>query len=308
MKKKVLCLVMILACSVPSLWSFGGGKDDMPVSVIGNIPPRPAGGMGGSEFARSIHELHGAEREQLIVEQLKAGNFPDFLRRLAPVHFSRTSGDGRTTTVTLFVMPDYLSIGSDLDFIRIPMGLHAATAIADQFGFTLPTRKIVDAIFSQSAVTLKPEPLPAGAQMRSTAYYLAHNRMIRAQRLALGCPLGELISGHKKDVVLTNRLAGRPGKVAIYGWHRPSGVPIQPLSTVHGANYADYSHGVRLISATVLLDGQPCSIRTILEDPALADVLSDEGAVRGAGERLSLSDRQPVRLQGDSFHPSQRAF
>jgi hypothetical protein len=263
--------------------------------------------MSGSEFARSIYELHGAEREQLIVEQLKAGNLPDFLRRLAPVHISQTSGYGRTTTVTLFVMPDYLSIGSDQDFIRIPMGLHAATAIADHFGFTLPTRKIVDTIFSQSAFTLKPEPLPAGAQMRSTAYYLTHNKMIRGQRLAMGCPLGELLSGHKKDVVLSNRLAGRQGKVAIYGWHRPSGDPIQPLSTVHGSNYADYSHGIRLISSTALLNGQPCSIWTILEDPALADVLSDEGVVRVARQRMAQGHRQPLQPVGVSFYPSEGA-
>jgi hypothetical protein len=307
MNKKALCLVVILACSLPFLPVFGGSRDDMPASLIRNIPPRPAEGMSGSEFARSIDGLHGAEREQLIVEQLKAGNLPGFLRRLAPVHLSQTSGDGRAMTVTLFVMPDYLSIGSDQDFIRIPMGLHAATAIADHFGFILPTRKIVDAIFSQSAFTLKPEPLPAGAQMRSTAYYETHNRMIREQRLALGCPLGELLSGHKKDVVLTNRLAGRQGKVAIYGWHRPSGVPIQPLSTVHSSNYADYSHGIRLISTTALLNGQPCSIWTILEDPALADVLSDEGAVRVARQRMTQVHPQPLHPVGVSFYPSEGA-
>jgi hypothetical protein len=302
MNLRALFLAVILACCLPSLLSFGGSRDDMQALLTGNIPPRPAGGMSGSEFARSINGLQGTDREQMIVDQFKAGNLPDFLRRLASVHLSRTSGDGRTTTVTLFVMPDYLSIGSNQDFIRIPMGLHAATAIADQFGFTLPTRKIVDAIFSQSAVTLKPEPLPAGDQMRSTAYYLTHNRMIQEQRLALGCPLGELISGHKKDVVMSNRLTSRPGKVAIYGWHRPTGVPIQPLSTVHGSGYADYSHGIRLISTTALLDGHPCSIWAILEDPALAGVLSDEGAVREAWRLTALGHRQPI---GESLDPSE---
>ena len=47
-----------------------------------------------------------------------------------------------------------------------------------------------------------------------------------------------------------------PGKIAIYGWHRLNGAPIQPLSTVHGACYADYSHGIRLVSETVLVDGK----------------------------------------------------
>ena len=50
-----------------------------------------------------------------------------------------------------------------------------------------------------------------------------------------------LTAGPRKDLVLTSRLWLDPGKVAIYGWHRARGAPIQPLSTVHGAGYADYS-------------------------------------------------------------------
>jgi hypothetical protein len=293
MKGRTLCLIVILVLCPLSFLAYGGDRDDMQAYLIRNIPPRPSGGMSGSEFVRGISGLHGAQREQLILDQLRQGNLPDFLRKLASVHLSQMSGDGGTTTVTLFVMPDYLSIGSNQDFIRIPMGLHAATAIADQFDFILPTRKIVDAIFSQSAFTLKPEPLPAGVQMRSTAYYMMHNKMIRDQRLALGCSVGELISGHKKDIVMTNRMAGKRGRVAIYGWHRPSGVPIQPLSLVHGSNYADYSHGVRLISTTALINGQACSIWKILEDPALAGMLSDEGAIREARQLMALGHRPP---------------
>ncbi len=41
---------------------------------------------------------------------------------------------------------------------------------------------------------------------------------------------GKLIAGHKKDVVITNRLLTMPKRVAIYGWHRPNGSPIQPLA------------------------------------------------------------------------------
>jgi len=69
--------------------------------------------------------------------------------------------------------------------------------------------------------------------------------------------------------------------VAIYGWHWPWGSPIQPLSTVHGARYADYSHGVRLVSETVLIDDEPRQISTVLEDPDLAGLLSDEGVLKG---------------------------
>ena len=79
-----------------------------------------------------------------------------------------------------------------------------------------------------------------------------------------------LVSGHKKDLVITNRLAARPGQLAIYGWHRALSDPIQSLSTVHGAGYADYSHGVRLVSQKAILDGNVRSVYDIQRDPVLA--------------------------------------
>ena len=78
-----------------------------------------------------------------------------------------------------------------------------------------------------------------------------------------------------------------PGRVAIYGWHVGSGHPIQSLSLVHGARYADYSHGVRLIAATAYVEGAPRSIFAVLEDPELAGVLNDEGAVPSMDELVS---------------------
>jgi len=117
--------------------------------------------------------------------------------------------------------------------------------------------------------------------MRSTEYYRIHNEMIEEQSRARGIPFGELVSGDKKDVVITNLLASRPGRIAIYGWHRSKGAPIQPLSTLHGARYADYSHGIRLVSEMAILNGELRSIYAILQDSSLAKVLSDEGPIRG---------------------------
>jgi hypothetical protein len=130
--------------------------------------------------------------------------------------------------------------------------------------------------------------------MRSTAYYLAHQRTIEAQRA--GRPLGELTAGHKKDLILTKRLLTRRGRVAIYGWHQRGAKPIQPLSTVHGARYADYSHGVRLVSTTVLVDGVTRSIFDVLRDPELAPVLTHEGTIRDAARIMGYDSpeaRQP---------------
>jgi hypothetical protein len=40
---------------------------------------------------------------------------------------------------------------------------------------------------------------------------------IRRQRQELGFPLDAMVSGHKKDIVLSNRVERNYDKVAIYG-------------------------------------------------------------------------------------------
>ncbi|NTW36472.1 MAG: hypothetical protein HGB17_10130, partial [Syntrophobacteraceae bacterium] len=281
MRIKVILFLLLLVFARPPLPGFGADWIDFPAALIRNIPPRPWAALTGSEFARSILRMDGTQREQAILDQCLAGKIPDFLRRLRPIFLSHQFENGKSFTAALSAMPDYLAIGSDRDFLRIPMNLYTAMEIAKRYGFFLPTRKIVDAIFSQSAFRLSPQPMPPGPRMRSTAYYLEHNQRIRKQRLALGFRLGELVAGHKKDVVMTSRLVPEKGKIAIYGWHRPSGVPIQPLSTIHNAFYADYSHGIRLVSEIILINDEPRSLYDVLEDPRLASVVSDEGAMPG---------------------------
>ena len=223
--------------------------------------------------------MDSRQREQAILKELLAGNLPPFLRNLIPVALSYRTPSGKSLTATIFVMPEYLSVGSDQDFLRIPLNLYTAATVATRLGFVLPTRKMVDAIYRQSAFHFAPEPMTPGPQMRSTEYYRVHNEKIEAQSRTLGITQGALVSGHKKDVVVTNLLAANPGRIAIYGWHRLGGAPIQPLSTVHGACYADYSHGIRLVSETVLVNGEPQSIYEVLQDPVLSGLLSDEGPI-----------------------------
>ena len=234
-----------------------------------------------------VSNVDPQKREEAIRDEILNGDIPSFLRKLVPVELHAQSQGGPSLTATIFVMPDYLAIGSDNDFLRIPMNLHTAEAIADRFGFVLPTRKMVDAIYLQSRCHFVPQPLPAGPQMRSTEYYWTHNGLIEHQAHALGTRSGDLVSGHKKDVVITNRLNANVGRIAIYGWHRGPGQPIQPLSTVHGANYADYSHGIRLVSEVALIDGKFRSVYDILRDPSTARVLSDEGPISVSRQLLS---------------------
>lgn len=244
------------------------------------FPARPAAAPSGSQIARDLDNIGDDERELKIRSELLAGNIPEFLRHLQPVVLSDQPGNERHTQITVCVMPDYLALGSDDDFLLIPMRLETALAIAYRYGFMLPTPKLVDAIYAQSAFHLTPQPLPASSSMRSTGYYRHHNELIGEQRTASGIAEGLLISGDKKDLVLTNRLWGNLERVAIYGWHRTNGTPIQPLSTVHGWHYADYSHGVRLVSNEILVNDRPQSLFSALQDPPLAAMLSSEGVIR----------------------------
>lgn len=266
-----------------------------------SIPARPERALTGSQFVQYVSNMSFEEREQAILDEISKGNVPEFLRRLAPVDLHCDLGNGKTLAATIFVTPDYLAIGSDSDFLRIPMNLHTASAIADRFGFVLPTKKMVDAIYLQSRYHLVPQPLPAGPGMRSTAYYWTHNQMIAKQANAIGARLGELISGDKKDVVMTDRLAMNLGRIAIYGWHRAPGQPIQPLSTVHGASYADYSHGIRLISGWTLINGKFQSIRDALRDSPTSGALSDEGPLRLIWKFLpSKQDTSAINAAGSN--------
>ena len=260
------------------------------------IHNRPRYALTGSQFLTLVSKMSEHQREQVILDQLLEGNLPGFLRKLKPVTLKHQCDSGRLVCATIFVTPDYLAIGSESDFIRIPMNYHTASVVATNFGFILPTPHMVDAIYEQSAYRFTPQPMKPGPQMRSTAYYQQHNRMIKQQRLSRGIPLGELVSGHKKDVVITNRLTREQGRIAIYGWHQPTRIPIQPLSTVHGAGYADYSHGIRLVSDVVLIDGKMRSVYDVLQDPELAAVLTDEGPISQLSQILGIP-AWPVSLQ-----------
>jgi hypothetical protein len=283
--------VLVVCLGMVSAPAGSAAAAPCPSALVEAIPARMAKALSGSEFVRRTDGVSAARRETVIEAELLEGNLPDFLKRLRPVTMQGRI-NGRTTSVTICVMPDYLAVGTDHDFLRLPMALPTALTIADRFGFVLPTPKMVDAIYGQSDVQLQPQPLPPGDAMRSTGYYWRHERRIREQRRTLDAPLGALISGQKKDLVLSNRLLARPDRVAIYGWHQASGQPIQPLSTVHGVRYADYSHGVRLVSIVAYVDGQPRSVLDLLEDPKLAPLLSDEGPVPGVVALMSHASGQ----------------
>jgi hypothetical protein len=248
---------------------------DSPGTQPPEPPPTPSGGRAilTSTLGKSV-----AERERIWLEQLRSGNFPDFLRTPSQVHLSALL-DGTIVDASLDVLADYVAVGTNEDFVRVPFGQRGAIEAAAILGGILPTARIVDAIYAQADIKLAPVPKPPVPEMTGVPYILEHHDAVEAKRAGRT----GLIAGHKKDVVLTNRLGLQPARVAIYGWHQLNGVPIQPLSLRHESTYADYSHGVRVVGPTIRIDGQPMLLRDVLADPDRAALVSGEGTIVVSG-------------------------
>lgn len=247
-----------------------------------SLPPRAPTALTGSQLATNTILLSPdlLTREAFIEKEIFSGNVPNFLRRLCPVTINDLDAGG-TNLATICVTSDYLALGSDEDYLLIPMTPATAQRIANATGCILPTRKMADTIYASAEVKLPPQPLTPGPTMTTFPVFVNHNDIVRTQRMeALKThPLGALVAGYKKDVVITARLTNAPNKVAIYGWHRTNGVAIQPLYLGHTAAWVDYSHGIRLVSQTMLLNGQPTNISAALGNSNLFSLLSDEGVI-----------------------------
>jgi hypothetical protein len=256
-------LVMIFTLHLASLFATQIAQSAPAQRLLG-LPERAQDAPGGTEFIKRIQKLPADARERRIVKEILNGNIPQFQRQLVPVERKIASGPYKGKLMRYWVLPDYLAIGSDQDFVRVPLNMNSIRILAQKLNLSLPTQPMVDDIYAQAQVKLKPTTLPSGREMSSVRYFHEHNSLVQNQLQESAWKPGMLVAGHKKDVVQSLRLIKKPQAVAIYGWHRHHGNPIQPLSTVHGAEYADYSHGVRYVSNVVEVNNMVVDLRNVL--------------------------------------------
>ncbi len=251
-----------------------------------NLPPRPASAPNGTQFTNIITSLSRDEREQWIYAQIINGNVPSWLRTLKPISVTAPGH-----TATYYVTPDYFAIGSDTDYFLMPMTPLLAQRLGDRLGYSLPTRKMVNQIWTNAAVKLSPTNIPPSAEMITVPIFAEHNGYVRTQRNATtnAQPLGALVSGDKKDVIISARIytnfANGPTitkPVVIYGWHYTSGSPIQNIYNGHEETYADYSHGIRFVQMNLTVDGSPNTFTNVLTSAALCSLLSDDSTSEGS--------------------------
>jgi hypothetical protein len=235
--------------------------------------PARSSSLTGTEFYKQAAAMKWASRDSLVTGEILAGNFPSFLKQFVPVNVSITDSTSRKTIqATYYVAPDYLSIGTDADWARVNITPMAAQQIADSFHCFLPTRKMVDDIYKAAPIKLEPVPLYAFRDSTPTMWH--HHLIIEGQRKGRT----GLIAGIKKDVVISGKISRdtRPDRVAIYGWHKLDGKPIQPLYTGHINWWVDYSQGVRLIYERIKVEGKWMHYIDVLKDPVLRRLLCDE--------------------------------
>lgn len=259
-------LRIVLFLLMGTLAGCAGTRPQLPVTHRDNP-------LTGAAFYAKAAGWGWQQRDSLAVSEILAGNMPGRLRKLHPVPVQITdSTTGRQVSAVFYVTTDYLAIGPSANWARVPLTPMAAQLIADSFRCYLPTPRLVDAIYRSAKVKL--DPVPMYAYRDSTPTLWQHHLIIEGQRQGRE----GLIAGIKKDVVVSNRLLqdARGHRVAIYGWHRPDGKPIQPLYTGHVDWYVDYSHGIRLVWHRVKVNGRWMEYEEVLAHRLYRRLISDE--------------------------------
>lgn len=288
-----------------------GSSSTVQAAIAHTIPARnSAKALTGSAFMedlrkRNIDFSQNDQREAAVLEQMRVGSIPDFMRKFVEV----ACPEFNSHTGRISVSPDYLAVGTDDDFVRFPLTPRLAQKIQSLFGTTFPTRKIVDILlaFDKAKKVVFPQQ-PAEA---FNAAYVKHNKRIEEilEQDAKPVKRDRLVVGHKKDVILSGLLLNPApadlfapvphgsAAVVIYGALKANEKnTVQDESDIHGFFYVDYSHGIRLVSENMIVDDTPAKLLDVLRDETkfglVVGVLNKSFPPRYPGE-----PRQPLSNQ-----------
>lgn len=293
MSKPILQLLLLIFCVKFS------------IAQLLNMSARNVLDENGTQIIASITNLSLQNRENYILNEIMKGNIPNFYRNMISVTDSALIG-ASYKHITYYVIPDYLALGCDTDYFLCPMTPILGQIIADTLNCSLPTRKMVNQIWAISTVKMNPQTIPPSPQMTTVPVFAQHNASVWTQRQTFfpAKPLGNLVSGDKKDVIISNYIYTYPAprRVVIYGWHYPTSGNIQPMYAGHEDTYADYSHGIRLVQNEVYVDGDTMTVQDILTSSTLYSLLSDEGVIAIPNyPDTSLSNPPPAPTVPKSF-------
>ncbi len=180
-----------------------------------------------------------------------------------------------------------------LEGVRINVSARTQQLIADHLDAMLLTPKVADLLFAAHDVLIGPKPItPRGGLIpNDDAGMRNHSAQIDKE---LAGRTG-IIQSVGKHWVLSNKIAGRPGIAANYGWHFEGATyqgirgevsvtgtsrVLQGVGTRHDMHHLDYSQTCVLMHQTCMLNDMEVSVSEVLSNPALAPLASHEGVLR----------------------------
>jgi hypothetical protein len=249
----------------------------------------------GSDFVKTIEGKRGSERAELVYKALAAGNVPLSMVRASwpPITIKREINNVEHS-LTVFVTPRPLEVGTDDDPYSAPLPEDYAQKAADLFGAIIPSRLIIDDIWRAAGIRLPIDPPPGfkipGDDMRDTLVFKAHSDIIKK---GIGNKRSVIMMGGKKVVTIGPNLDGT--KLAIYstpfsgtGALRPAPAKdgrmlYQPYPGPHSVEWDDYAQGVWLVARYAILDGKPVDLISLFANPKLYVLVSDYQGFEGSG-------------------------
>lgn len=235
------------------------------------------------------------EREQEILNQVKAGNYKCSWSTLTAVH--------KQHTAEFYVFSDALIIPLEMESgvikdVRVNVSAKTQQDIADLLGCSLLTTKLADMMWTQKNITLPPYPMSITS---STTGMIKHSNSIDTQLANLEYSMG-LVCTVGKHWVLDNDTLLHSGKACNYGWHFEGrsfqGITgeiccgmmkdksgqyvrlIQGRGWAHDPHHVDYSQICVLVMKSCLVDGSYMQIDQVASDPELSYLLNYSGILK----------------------------
>ena len=233
--------------------------------------------MGGTAFIESHRRpCHSPTAKPPSSARSRPATSPTSSASSRACQSTAQAADGNEVAATLLAMPDYLAVGSDDDFVRMPMTPQTAQQIADQFGCTLPTRKIVDAIDARRNCTSSPAPSPRTARpsKRFSSTMKSSKSSGAANRSACSSPAS------RKTSSLRHESSKSPSAWRSTAGGNSNGQPIQPLTIVHWDSTSTTATAPGWSSTKSTSTAKKSPSPTCLADPERCGLVSDEGPMK----------------------------
>jgi len=250
MRWRVLALTCAAMLALPAMARAEPAPPNC-APATNQIPPRAASAPAGADFARQVAPLGERDRDAAIRDALLGGNVPPFLRRRRADRTDwprdRRRGHPRDAVRAAGLPPRSARPATPC---VVPMASTPALAVADAFGFVLPTRRMGRRHLPAGG---GPTVAAAAAAKREDALHRllrATQRTGAAQRTAAAATPAVLDGRAQegpRDQQAAVEHAGPGGDLRL---HRSERAPIQPLSVVHGRATPTTATACRLVSTT----------------------------------------------------------